>query len=371
MTLHGRPSFELGRTPDFTVPSAARMYDYFLGGKNNFRADREAADKVIEAFPETRRLALANRRFLTRAVWYLADHGVRQFIDLGSGMPTSPNVHEVARQVRPDARVVYVDSDPVVASHGRVLCDSDHGVAFAEQDIRHPQAILHDARLTSLIDFSAPVAVLTVSVLHFIQDEDNPGEILAAFRSRMTSGSYLVLSHATSDGADERVLSEIASVYKESTVRAVPRTTANIKEFLTGLDLVEPGLVDVSQWRGDTPAKPTKIRFLAGVGRKRRDLPTRHGTDCIIDPTGNGPRFWFQMVPDVKTVKNRLHLDVHASGGRAVPLATRRERVDAEARRLASLGATILSPLGEEEEDEADHYAVAMKDPEGNEFDIN
>jgi hypothetical protein len=265
--------FEPGRIPDFTVPSAARMYDYYLGGKNSFQADRDAAEKVIAAYPETRRLALANRRFLTRAVWYLAEHGVRQFIDLGSGLPTSPNVHEVARQARPDARVVYVDSDPVVASHGRALCDTDSGVAFVERDIRYPQDVLGDGKLTGLIDLSAPVAVLAVSVLHFMPDADKPGEILAAFRSSMAPGGYLVLSHATSDGADERVLSQIASVYETSTVRAVPRTGADIKGFFTGFDLIEPGLVDVSQWRGDMPARPTRIRFLAGVGRKPRELP--------------------------------------------------------------------------------------------------
>jgi hypothetical protein len=273
MTMCGYSGFEPGHIPDISIPSAARMYDYWLGGKNNFKADREAADKVIAAYPETRRLALANRRFLTRAVWYLAEHGVRQFIDLGSGLPTSPNVHEVARQVRSDARVVYVDSDPVVASHGRFLCDAESGVGFVEQDIRNPRGILGDVRLERLIDFSAPVAVLAVAVLHFMPDEDEPGEILAAFRSPMAPGSYLVLSHATSDGADERVLSEIASAYKKSTVRAVPRTAADIKGFFDGLDLIEPGLVDVSQWRGDMPAKPTKIRFLAGVGRKPRELP--------------------------------------------------------------------------------------------------
>src|SRR5258708_4919316 len=202
------------------------MYDYFLVGKDHFEADRKAAEQVIAAYPETRTVARANRRFLTRAVWYLAEHGIRQFVDLGSGLRTSPNVHDVARQVRPDARVVYVDSDPVVASHGRVLCDGDSGVGFVEQDIRYPQGVLGDAGLARLIDFSAPVAVLAVAVLHFISDADEPGEILAAFRSPMAPGSYLVLSHATSDGAEERVLSEIASAYKESTVRAVPRTAA-------------------------------------------------------------------------------------------------------------------------------------------------
>jgi hypothetical protein len=251
------------------------MYDYFLGGKDNYRVDREAADRVVEAYPETRRLALANRRFLTRAVWYLAEHGVRQFIDLGSGLPTSPNVHEVARQLRTDARVVYVDSDPVVASHGRAMCDTASGITFVEHDIRQPQDILSDNALTGLLDLSVPVALLAVSILHFMPDADKPGEILAAFRSAMAPGSYLALSHAATDGADDRVLSEIASVYKTSTAPAVPRASADIREFFTGFDLVEPGLVDVSQWRSDMAARPTKIRFVAGVGRKSRELSKR------------------------------------------------------------------------------------------------
>jgi hypothetical protein len=272
MAGHDRQDFQPGRTPDFTVPAAARMYDYYLGGKDNYQADREAAERVIAAYPETRRLAMANRRFLTRAVWYLADHGVRQFIDLGSGLPTSPNIHEIARQAQPDARVAYVDNDSLVAVHGRAMCDTAPGVAFVEHDIRNPQSILSDGRLASLIDISAPVAVLAVSVLHFLPDTDQPGEILAAFRASMVPGSYLVLSHATSDGADERVLSEIASVYQASTVPAIPRTATEIKGFFGGLDLMDPGLVDVSQWRNDMKEKPTKIRFLAGVGR------TQHGS---------------------------------------------------------------------------------------------
>lgn len=261
-------SYESVEIPDFGVASPARMYDYFLGGKDHFAADREAAEKVIAAFPETRVLARANRHFLTRAIWYLAEHGVRQYIDLGSGLPTSPNVHEVARQVRPDARVVYVDSDPVVASHMRALCVEDKSAAFVERDIRFPQEILANPKLTNLIDLSEPVAVLCVAVLHFVPDEDNPKEIMAAFRWRMAPGSYLLVSHATSDGADQRVLSEIRNAYKHATAPAVPRTAAAISEFLTGLDLVEPGLVDVSQWRPDKKSKPTKIRFLAAMGRK-------------------------------------------------------------------------------------------------------
>lgn len=258
----------MGSFPDFRVASPARMYDYFLGGKDNMAADREAAERVIAAYPQARRLARANRRFMTRAVWYLAEHGIRQYVDLGSGLPTSPNVHEVARNVRPDARVVYVDSDPVVASHIRALGCPDDGVAVVERDIRLTQEIIADRRLTGAIDWSAPVAVLAVAVLHFIPDEDDPGEIMAAFRWRMAPGSYLVISHATSDGADRGVLSEIEQAYQRSTAPAVARTSAGIRLFFTGLDLVEPGLVDVSQWRPDTSEKPTKIRFLAGVGRK-------------------------------------------------------------------------------------------------------
>jgi len=255
--------------PDFSVPSPARMYDYFLGGKDNFAADRDAADRVIAAYPETRRLARANRRFVTRVAWYLAEHGIRQYVDLGSGLPTSPNVHEIVRKIRRDARVVYVDDDPMVAAHGRAECAGE-GIAFIERDIRYPQEILTDRRLTNLIDFTAPVAFLCAAVLHFTPDEDNPKDIVAALRWRMAPGSYLVISHVAADDANKEALSAITDVYREATAPAVPRSAEDIKTFFAGLDLVEPGLVDVSQWRSDTRANPTKIRFIAGVARKPR-----------------------------------------------------------------------------------------------------
>jgi SAM-dependent methyltransferase len=257
--------------PDFTVPSAARMYDYFLGGKDHFEADRGAAEQVIAAYPEMRTVARANRRFLTRAVWYLAEHGIRQYVDLGSGMPTSPTVHEIARQVRPDARVVYVDNDPVVASHCRAVCDGDKGLGFIEADIRAPQRILNDLPLTGIIDLSEPVAFLCAAVLHFVPDEYQPKAIVAALRWRMAPGSYLVISHGAADAASKSVLSEIADVYQGATAPAVPRTAREIREFFTGLDLVEPGLVDARRWRSDMKEKATKVRLLAGVGRKPRD----------------------------------------------------------------------------------------------------
>jgi hypothetical protein len=244
------------------------MYDYFLGGKNHFEADREAAEKVIAAYPETRTVARANRRFLTRAVWYLAEHGIRQYVDLGSGMPTSPTVHEIARQVRSDTRVVYVDNDPVVASHYRIVCDGDKDLDFIEGDIRVPQQILNDLPLTGIVDLSEPVAFLCAAVLHFVTDDDHPKGIVAALRWRMVPGSYLVISHGVADAASKDVLSEIADVYQGATTPAVPRTAKEIREFLTGLDLVEPGLIDARRWRSDMKEKATKVRLLAGVGRK-------------------------------------------------------------------------------------------------------
>jgi S-adenosyl methyltransferase len=257
--------------PDFSVPSAARMYDYFLGGKNHFQADRRLANQVIAVYPEAAKLAQANRRFLTRAVWYLAEHGVTQYVDLGCGMPASPTVHEVARQVRPDARVVYVDSDPVVASHYRSVCHGDEGLAFLELDIRATQDVLNDWQLERTIDLAAPVAFLCAAVLHFVLDEDQPKGVVAALRWRMVPGSYLVISHALTDDASKDALSAIAEVGAETAERPVPRTAEEIGEFFTGLDLVEPGLVDVSQWRPDEQEEATKIRFLSGVGRKPRD----------------------------------------------------------------------------------------------------
>lgn len=249
------------------------MYDYFLGGKDHFQADREAADQVISIYPEASTLARANRRFVTRAVWYLAEHGITQYVDCGCGMPTSPTVHEIARQVRPDARVVYVDNDPVVAAHYRSVCNGDEGLAFIECDIRAMQDILNHWQFERTIDLAAPLAFLCAAVLHFIPDVDQPKGIAAALRWRMVPGSYLVISHAMIDEASKDVLSVIADTHQGPASPPVPRTVEEISEFFAGLDLVEPGLVDVSQWRPDEQEAPTKVRFLAGVGRKPRDLP--------------------------------------------------------------------------------------------------
>ena len=185
---------------DPSVPSPARMYDYYLGGKDNFPADREAAEQALSVVPFGREVARANRQFLARAVTFMARDGIGQFIDLGTGLPTRPNVHEVARSIQPDARVLYVDNDPMVCSHARALLATNDGVAAIQGDIRTPQAILNDPVTRTMIDFTRPVGVLFVAVLHFLTDDDQPWEQVAAFRWRMASGSMLAVSHITSDG---------------------------------------------------------------------------------------------------------------------------------------------------------------------------
>jgi O-methyltransferase involved in polyketide biosynthesis len=255
--------------PDFRVPSPARMYDYYLGGKDHFPADREAAERVIAAYPQARTLALANRRFLERAVKFLSGQGIRQFIDLGTGLPTSPNVHEVAQGIQQDARVAYVDNDPVVTVHGQALCGKDDGVTVIDGDLRQPEAVFTNPELTDRIDLSQPVALLCVAVLHFITEDEEPRKIVAALQRQMVPGSYLVISHVATDGADKSTIDEITDAYMEATSPAVPRTEGAIRDLFTGLDLAEPGLTDVARWRCTRPAETGQIRVLGGVGRKR------------------------------------------------------------------------------------------------------
>jgi hypothetical protein len=278
MAWHSRfTGFEMGAgmstsqptMPDFGIPSPARMYDYYLGGKDHFPADREAAERVIAAYPQARTLALANRRFLERAVKFLAGTGIRQFIDLGTGLPTSPNVHEVAQGIQQDARVAYVDNDPVVTVHGRALCGQDDGVTVIDGDIRQPEAVLTNSQLTDRIDLSQPVALLCVAVLHFITEDEQPRKIVAELQRQMAPGSYLVISHMATDGADKTIIDEITDAYLGATSPVVPRAGSAIRDLFTELDLAEPGLTDVARWRCTTPAKTGQIRVLGGVGRKR------------------------------------------------------------------------------------------------------
>jgi hypothetical protein len=252
---------------DPSVPSPARMYDYYLGGKDNFPADREAAEHALSAVPFGREVARANRQFLVRAVTFMARGGIGQFIDLGTGLPTRPNVHDVARSVLPQARVLYVDNDPMVCSHARALLATNDGVAAIQGDIRTPQAILNDPITHTLIDFTQPVGVLFVAVLHFLTDDDQPWEQVAAFRWRMADGSMLAVSHITSDGTPPGVQATIREVYAEASAPAVFRTRHQIESFFGGLDLVEPGLVEVGAWRSLRPSPPAPLRFLGGMAQ--------------------------------------------------------------------------------------------------------
>ncbi len=253
---------------DTSVPTTARMYDYWLGGTDNFTADRVAAMAVSEVAPEARLIAVENRKFLRRAVRYLtAEAGVTQFLDIGTGLPTQGNVHQVAQAISPDARVVYVDNDPMVLAHSRALKTGGNTVVI-EADLREPQAILDHADTRRLIDFSRPLAVLLVAVLHFISDDYDPPAIVATLRHAVPPGSYLVISHVTGDIRPETA-TRAAVHYKRVTPGATLRNRDEILRFFTGLDLIDPGLVQVPYWRpDDEPSEAGKVWILGGVGRK-------------------------------------------------------------------------------------------------------
>jgi S-adenosyl methyltransferase len=245
---------------DVTRPSVARIYDYLLFGKDNFAADRAAAGRLMESRLDPRRLALANRGFLRRTVRFLARQGISQFLDLGSGLPTSPSVHEVAREVIPDARVVYVDHDPIVVAHNDALLATRDGVVTIRADVRDPDAVFGHEPLARCLDFGRPVAVLLLSVLHFISPEEDAAGIIARFRERMAPGSYLAISIGTSDGADPEMLAEATDTYARARMPFTLRSRTQIMDLFDGFDLVEPGLVSLPEWRPEFNTDRTPLR---------------------------------------------------------------------------------------------------------------
>jgi len=256
---------------DATTPNVARIYDYLLGGKDNFGADREAARRLLDAIPDARAIARDNRSFLGRVVRYLAtEGGIRQFLDLGCGLPTQANVHQLAQGVVPGVRVVYVDNDPMVASHGRALLASGDQVAMVLSDLRQPAAIWAHPEVSGLLDLSQPVAVLCTSTLHFIADEAEPGMILAAYRDRLASGSYLTISHAIEAEELAKERRETEGVYRQASSQLHVRPMAEVLRFFDGFELVEPGFTWITGWRpepGTAPmGRPHSMR--GGVGRK-------------------------------------------------------------------------------------------------------
>jgi hypothetical protein len=251
------------------VPTAARMYDAALGGKDNFEVDREANEKLYDAIGEgrVRDTALENRLWLGRAVRHLAEEcGIRQFLDLGSGLPTARNTHQIAQEVHPEARVVYVDIDPIVAVHGRALLAGDN-TRIVTADMRRPTAVLDHPDTRELIDFNRPVAVLFVAVFHFIPPADEPLGIVKAFRERQVPGSYLAIAHLTTDGMSDEECEGWRAGFAGATSRLTLRGKEEIRALFDGYDLVEPGLVRPHLWRPADADSPRTTSLFAGVGR--------------------------------------------------------------------------------------------------------
>ena len=252
-------------------PHTARVYDFLLGGKTNFNADREAAERGLRTFPNLRVAARQNRAFVVRAVTTLAQLGIRQFLDVGTGIPTTPNVHEAAQRAVPSARVVYVDNDPIVLVHARALMTStrDGRTDYIQADLRHPESILAAPALTSVLDLSEPVAVVFGAVLHFLSDEEAHAAVRALVGA-VPSGSRLVISHGTTDFAPAQA-SALVSVYDSSVTATVARSKDQVEAFFKNLELEDPGVVPAHRWRpGPEPSEvaDSAVSFYAGVGRK-------------------------------------------------------------------------------------------------------
>jgi hypothetical protein len=259
---------------DTSKPNVARIYDYLLGGKDNFAVDRAAAQQLIAATPDIAGIVRDNRAFIGRVVRYLVEEaGIRQFLDLGGGLPTQLNVHEMAQRIAPDARVVYVDIDPVVFVHGQALLARGDGVGMVCADLRAPAGILQHPEVERLLDLTQPVAVVCASVLHFVPDEDEPHRIIAEYRDRLASGSCLAISHGASATKEEDptgVVDSFTSVYRQASAQLHVRSLEQIRRLFDGFDIMEPGVVWMNEWRPDPAARPagqvTSLR--AGVGQK-------------------------------------------------------------------------------------------------------
>ncbi|MFI2713621.1 SAM-dependent methyltransferase [Micromonospora sp. NPDC018662] len=261
---------------DTSVAHPARRYNYWLGGKDNFQADRESGDAMAAAFPTIRLSALENRRFLRRAVRYLAaEAGIRQFLDIGTGIPTADNTHEVAQAADPRARVVYVDNDPIVLAHARALLTSspEGATAYLDADLRDPEKILGHPELRRTLDLSEPVALMLVAVLHFVPDTDDPYATVTRLLDALPAGSYLAASHATHDHLPAQLATEA-----KAAARGGPHGLIHLRgrdefvRFFDGLELVEPGVCSVAEWRADAEPEPrpsvVDVSMYGGVARK-------------------------------------------------------------------------------------------------------
>jgi SAM-dependent methyltransferase len=254
------------------VPQSARVYDYWLGGKDHFPADRALGDAIAAALPTIRTQVRAQRAFLGRAVRYLTrDAGVRQFLDIGTGIPSAGNVHDVAQEIAPESRVLYVDNDPIVLAHARALMSGtpQGSVAFIQADLREPEAILGDPAVAGTLDLAEPVGLVLIGVMHHLRDDDDPRRIVATLVDALAPGSYLVLSQTTPD-FDPDTMGALAAASEQGGIPNVPRSLADTEPFFAGLELVEPGLVPMATWHPD-PGEgldPRSVYAYGGVARK-------------------------------------------------------------------------------------------------------
>jgi hypothetical protein len=257
------PEFD---SPEFDInkPSVARIYDFLLGGKDNFAADREAGEEIKRAVPGVEEWATENRLFLAKAIHYLASAGIRQFIDIGSGLPTVQNTHEVAHAAAPEARIVYVDYDPQVITHARALLAAGENVYALEGDIRDPEAVM-GAIGESYLNFSQPVGILLVAILHFIDDQ-TAYPVVQQLMSYAAPGSYLVVGHGSYDHVSQEQADAVRSVYREASEPAYPRSKENVTRFFSGLEITAHGVTGVGAW--GSPAGSDNALGYAGVGLK-------------------------------------------------------------------------------------------------------
>jgi S-adenosyl methyltransferase len=257
---------------DTRQANPARVYDFWLGGTHNFLADQEVGRAVAAVQPMIREIAQANRQFLGRAVRFLAEAGIRQFLDIGSGIPTQGNVHQITERVAPGARVVYADIDPVALVHSKAILKGHQNATIVEADLRQPERLLGHESIRGLIDFGKPVGLLLVSVLHFIADEEEPRRLVATLRDALAPGSYLALCHGSNAGSRPPKQAAEAVYNRGSSTDVHVRSREEILRFFDGFELVEPELVYMPEWRPDSPAQvpsdPGKFWGLAGVGRK-------------------------------------------------------------------------------------------------------
>ncbi|MFK8909523.1 SAM-dependent methyltransferase [Streptomyces sp. YS-3] len=257
---------------DISVPSVSRIYDYYLGGSHNFEVDREAARKAMEFIPGLPKVMQANRAFMRRAVRFALDEGITQFLDIGSGIPTFGNVHEVAQSAVPEARVVYVDHDPVAVAHSTAVLQGNERAGVIAADLRKPQDILSSPEVARLLDLDRPLALLLVAVLHFVEDSDDPRAAVAELREALAPGSMLILTHAAYEGiplSEDRAGGAVG-VYRNIRNPLVMRTSEEIATFFDGFEMVAPGLVQMPMWRPENSPEqedPYAFAGFAGVGR--------------------------------------------------------------------------------------------------------